>query len=142
VTFAATVEDSDEVESEGEEPFSLFDMKELRKGIAEFEADMSPFVKLNILFVQIGTKEFSRALDIGYDKVDNAYPNSATRDFFMKQLDFNVAGGKSAYLLREVTQMCQFLDISKLAMPLDRDDWKTVSRILFTLVARGNFAHR
>ena len=60
----------------------------------------------------------------------------------MKQLDFEVAGGRSPYLLREVTQMCQFLDIKSLAMPLDKDDWKVISRIIFNLVAKGNFAHR
>ena len=59
VTFAATVEAQEDEDTDDEDPLmNIFDTKALKKGIAEFEAEMSPFVKLNILFIQIGTREF------------------------------------------------------------------------------------
>ena len=65
-------------------------------------------------------------------------PSNPTRDFFIRNIErepFLKGVSDKASVERELTQMAYLLDIRRMQMKLDKQDWLLISRIYLSLVA-------
>lgn len=66
-------------------------------------------------------------------------PKNPARDFFLRQVCFDdylegVDVSSQAQIRREFHQLAYLLNIRTLQMKLDRNDWKTISRVMLSIV--------
>ena len=105
--------------------------------IGEFETELNQFQRINILFTQISTAQF-----VSFVRNENREytqePSNHARDFFLRNIEtepFLKGVKERAQVERELTQMVYLLDIRRLQMKLDPEDWLIISRVIFSLVA-------
>ena len=107
--------------------------------IALVAAGFSQFQRINILFTQIATDQFA-----GYVRNSKGDPTplpaNSARDFFLRNIDLEVflkGVSDRAQLERQLTQMVYFLNIERVDMALDSEDWDVISRVMFSLIAEA-----
>lgn len=80
-------DDSSQYDSEATSGDGEFEFGDVKAELAGFETEMSQFVKLNILFTDISTREFALCCT-GQDlQKQQAYPSSTAKDFFQNHLE-------------------------------------------------------